>query len=199
MVQTLVSIAVAKDRGPVTTASVDQGRPTDAQRASASGATTDFRVSEDVMLSSQEDQAERRRVLQNDQRVREQTGTYLSHTHDDAGGRFAAISNAQVVGAQPTVNYPAASSSWQIQLPDEPPLGYRIDDLNPSDPAEASSFAQQATGEPTAPSSTIPLIDDVERVGSPLSQGSAGPSRSTKNVADVGLGDQSALPPHRRY
>jgi hypothetical protein len=41
-----------------------------------------------------EDRAERRRVLQNDARVRDQSrngdsGTYLSHTHSDVGGRFA--------------------------------------------------------------------------------------------------------------
>jgi hypothetical protein len=44
------------------------------------------------MLSRQEEQAERRRVLANDQRVKEQTGTYLSHTHDDIHqGRFAGV------------------------------------------------------------------------------------------------------------
>ena len=72
------------------------------------------------MLSSQEEQAERRRVLANDARVREQSGTFFSHTHMDEGGRFAQVSNAQIVGADPI---PAASAAHQIQLPDEPPLG----------------------------------------------------------------------------
>ena len=45
------------------------------------------------MLSRQEEEHERRAVMRNDARVRDQerSGTYLSHTHDDAGGRFAAI------------------------------------------------------------------------------------------------------------
>jgi hypothetical protein len=50
-----------------------------------------------------EDQAERRRVLLNDARVRNQsrnqsngdTGTYLSHTHSEVGGRFASQSIQQ--------------------------------------------------------------------------------------------------------
>jgi hypothetical protein len=74
------------------------------------------------MLSSQEEQAERRRVLANDQRVKEQSGTFLSHTHMDEGGRFAQVSSAQIVGQTAVPNYPAASAAHQIQLPDEPPL-----------------------------------------------------------------------------
>jgi hypothetical protein len=63
------------------------------------------------MLSSQEEQAERRRVLANDQRVKEQSGTFLSHTHMDEGGRFAQVTTAQIVGADPIPNYPAAAAS----------------------------------------------------------------------------------------
>jgi hypothetical protein len=59
------------------------------------------------MLESQREQEERRRTLQNDVRVKEQTGTFLSHTHDDIHqGRFAAIGPAVVVGADPVPNDP---------------------------------------------------------------------------------------------
>jgi hypothetical protein len=34
-----------------------------------------------MTTSDQEEQGERRRVLQNDARLREQSGTFLSHTH----------------------------------------------------------------------------------------------------------------------
>jgi hypothetical protein len=57
---------------------------------------------------------------------------------------------------------------------DEPPLSYRVDALDPSDPVEPSILTQQVTGEPTSgriPSSPLaPLVDDdVEcaDVGSP--------------------------------
>ena len=146
------------------------------------------------MLSRQEEMLERRRTLENERRIREQTGTYLSHTHSDLGGRYAQIQPENVVGQSAVPQYPAASSSWQIQLPDEPPLGYRIDDLNPSDPVEPSSFTQQATGEPADAT--------VERVGSPLSQSSGdptpgshlptGPARMTRDVG-------SSPVPYRRY
>ena len=50
-----------------------------------------------------EDQADRRRVLRNDERVRNQsrdgdTGTYLSHTHSEVGGRFALTEHQTVTG-----------------------------------------------------------------------------------------------------
>jgi hypothetical protein len=46
-----------------------------------------------------EDQAERRRVLQNDARVRNQsrngdTSSYLDHAHSDLGGRFTCSTSA---------------------------------------------------------------------------------------------------------
>jgi hypothetical protein len=110
------------------------------------------------MLSSQEEQAERRRVLANDQRVREQSGTFLSHTHMDEGGRFAQVSNAQIVGADPIPNYPAASAAHQIQLPDEPPLGL-------DNPALEPSMWVEARGPADAPASHL----DVERAWASLS------------------------------
>ena len=131
-----------------------------------------------MTTSEQEDQADKRRTLFNDARVRNQsngdTGTYLSHTHDETGGRFAAIGHAQVVGAGPVPKYPAASTPWQGPDPvgDEPPTGYDINALEPSavPPAEA-------TGDPA----DAPLSDDggpatpsggsmSERAGSSLSQ-----------------------------
>ena len=56
----------------------------------------------------------------------EQAGTFFSHAqaaaNDTAGGRFASVSPTSIVGSGPAVKYPPASPSWQIQLPDEPPL-----------------------------------------------------------------------------
>jgi len=100
------------------------------------------------MLSNQEDQAERRRVLANDARVREQSGTFFSHTHMDEGGRFAQVSNAQIVGADRIPNYPAASVAHQIQLPDEPPLGF-------DNPALDHPGPDGDTGPDTGPTSDV--------------------------------------------
>jgi hypothetical protein len=125
-----------------------------------------------AMLSSQEDQSERRRVLANDQRVREQTGTFHSHTHFEEGGRFK-VADAQIVGQTAVPNYPAASPPWQGPdlVGDEPPL---------SDPDLEPPLPAQAPDPPSAP------LD----VGS-LSQGSA--DQPGSNVAGA------APPTFRRF
>ena len=116
------------------------------------------------MLTDQEEQAEKRRVLLQDADVRrrqqeQSSGTFLSHTHiDDAGGRFAAVNAAKIVGQLPTIaaSYPAASAAHQTELPPEPSLGFSIDEmpgLEPSMPTPCSSSVE-ATGDPAdAPSS----------------------------------------------
>src|SRR5215469_8760451 len=111
-----------------------------------------------MATSDQEEQAEKRRTLLNDARVREQsrngdTGTFLSHTHiDDAGGRFAAVNAAKIVGQSPAIAaaYPAASAAHQTELPPEPSLGFSIDEM----PGLESSMA-------------IPLSPSVEELGDP--------------------------------
>ena len=97
------------------------------------------------MLSSQEEQIERARTLENDRKVREQGSTFLSHTHSDLGGRYALVSPQTVVGADPIPNYPPAAAHQQDPCGQEPPLGYAIDELELASPA-------QATGEPLSAS-----------------------------------------------
>jgi hypothetical protein len=127
-------------------------------------------------------QSEKLDVLRNDQAVREQreqqqrqreqSGTYLSHTHPDeisGGGRYAAVSPTSIVGSGPAVKYPPASSSWQIQLPDEPPLSAHE---NPAlEPSADSLSAVEATG--GAPSSLPPDDGVVAPPSSPSNDGSA--------------------------
>src|SRR5215831_19580703 len=136
-----------------------------------------------MATSDQEEQAEKRRTLLNDARVREQskngdTGTFLSHTHiDDAGGRFSAVNAAKIVGQSPAIaaSYPAASAAHQTELPPEPPLGYSIDEMPGLEPSTAPPV--EATGDPAdAPSSDdgSPATSSgglmSERAGSSLSQ-----------------------------
>jgi hypothetical protein len=114
------------------------------------------------MLSRQEEERERRAVLKNDARVREQSSTYLDQHHSELGGRYAQIQPENVVGstAQPYSTLPKMPEGNPWAGPDlvglEPPLGYRIDDLNPSDPVELPSFSQQET-DPTSANAPNPL------------------------------------------
>src|SRR6516164_7919230 len=94
-----------------------------------------------------EDQAERRRVLLNDARVREQarngdTGTYLSHTHSELGGRFALTEHQTITGVVSPAPPPLpANSPWHGSdpVPDEPPLGYDINAMPELEPEPFSS------------------------------------------------------------
>src|SRR6516225_2400243 len=113
------------------------------------------------MLTDQEEQAEKRRTLLNDARVREQsrngdTGTFLSHTHiDDAGGRFAVVNAAKIVGQSPAIAaaYPAAGVHQSDPVGTEPPLGFSVNNLE-SSAAPPCSSSVEATGDPVdAPSS----------------------------------------------
>jgi hypothetical protein len=134
------------------------------------------------MLSRQEEEQERRETLENDRKLLEaerqrilREGTTFhqfaqSQIDDEAGGRFRAISPKAVIGAAPIPSYPAASTSWQIQLPDEPPLGFD----NPAlDETSTVHSPVGATGDPVAappagikPAPTGSLVSD-ERAGSP--------------------------------
>jgi hypothetical protein len=140
------------------------------------------------MLTDQEEQTDKRRTLLQDADVRNRSrngdtgSTYLSHTHiDDAGGRFAQVNAAKIVGQSPAVAaaYPAASAAHQTELPPEPSLGFSIDEMpgleNPTGGSSVSSPV--ATDDPAdAPSSddggpAIPPGGSVsERAGSSSSQ-----------------------------
>jgi hypothetical protein len=115
-----------------------------------------------MTTSDQEEQAERRRVLANDARLRDQsrdgdTGTYLSHTHSEVGGRFAVTEHQTITGVVSPAPPPLPTNSpWagSDPVPDEPPLGYRIDAmpecenltgvLATDDPAQAPSGGSSA-------------------------------------------------------
>jgi hypothetical protein len=147
------------------------------------------------MLSSQEEQEERRRTLQNDVRVREQQreqgSTYLAHTHSDLGGRYSAVGAQTIVGAQPITNYPAASAAHQIQLPDEPPLGCDNPALDPPDLKPSFALPEAQATSPTSEPFTAPLGDDL--VGS-FSGDQTTEETSSHLPASVG-----GSPTYRRY
>jgi hypothetical protein len=123
------------------------------------------------MLTDQEEQAEKRRVLlqdadvrrrQQEQAQRERSGTFFSHAqaaaNDTGGGRFAALGNPTVVGASEATRYPAAAAAHQTELPPEPSLGFSIDEMPglESSMATLCSSSVEATGDPAA----APSSDD---------------------------------------
>jgi hypothetical protein len=127
------------------------------------------------MLSKHEEMAERRRVLANDARVREQQreqgSTYLDQYHSDLGGRYVQIQPENVIGSTAIPQYPQASTPFQRDpVPPENPLGYRIDELERGSfsPAQkAPELRPEVQGETSAPvpdvPSSKPLVGDVER------------------------------------
>src|SRR5262249_25530149 len=121
-----------------------------------------------MVTEAQRDQAERRATLDNDRRVREQTGTYMSHTHDDAFGRWREHSAAFVVGSTPVPNYPAAGAHQADPCGTEPPLSFD----NPALERPTLSPSAVQAGEPMSDVRAplrMPGKVRADDVGSPLS------------------------------
>jgi hypothetical protein len=107
------------------------------------------------MLSKQEEEQERREVLENDRKVLEQRcSTFHAHAQAQADemsqGRFAAIGAPRVVGStpNPAAQYPAASSAHQIELPPEQAFGYSVDDMPELENPAAVSASVSPAAEP---------------------------------------------------
>jgi hypothetical protein len=128
------------------------------------------------MLSRQEEQLLRKETLDNDRRVREQGSTFLAHTHNDIGGRFAAISSPVVVGSESIPKYPAAYHQVD-PVPDEPALGVSVEDHEPvGEPHELRASVQSlepspqgTSGDATAAPSNATSRLMSKRVASPSS------------------------------
>jgi hypothetical protein len=134
----------------------------------------------------QDEQAERREVLENEKRLREQGSTFAQFAASEADtprGRFAAHERATVIGSEPIVRYPQlpASSPWAgpDPVPTEAPLNLDVNAMEPCgephelkasaptlEPPTPFSSAQGNSGDPTAAPPSNPLAG-AERVGSP--------------------------------
>jgi len=125
------------------------------------------------MLESQIEQEERRRVLDNDRRVRDQSSTFHAHAIADAEiprGRFATHERSTVIGSSPTSDYPAgpawcADPGSQLL---EPPLGFDNPALEPSMAASPTEGQGDAV---VAPSTNVSPGLMSERAAPPLSYG----------------------------
>ena len=80
------------------------------------------------MINNDATMREKRDVLRNDQRLRDQGSTYMAHTHNDTGVRFSAVSNPKVIGStpNPAPQYPAGNAWAAGDQGIEPSLGVDI-------------------------------------------------------------------------
>jgi hypothetical protein len=166
------------------------------------------------MLSSQEEQAERRRVMAQDASLRQQqeeqrrvfadqslpnqASTYNQHALADAQtprGRFSAVENATVVGSKPNAAsaYPPAAPHQHDPCGQEPALGYRIDAMEPSTVFSSVSPVEQTDG-PTDPATPLAGGSSFSQSDDPATEGTAPPSASSRGAR--GLAGSS--PPFRR-
>ena len=97
-------------------------------------------------------QAFKRKILAED---RDRLSSYLDHARssvdDERGGRFAAAAPTRtVVGAEP-IAYPRLPADnpfnqAALMVPDEPPLGYSVNDLNPTGEIHEQKASEEAGG-----------------------------------------------------
>jgi hypothetical protein len=116
------------------------------------------------MTTKADEQAERRRVMAQDASLPDQTGTFMSHTNSEIGGRYgAATPTPYVIGSTAVPIYPQAAAPFQRDpVPNEPPLSF-------DNPALETSTIEAHGPAPDVPASPL----SVERsAGSSLSQGS---------------------------
>jgi hypothetical protein len=150
------------------------------------------------MLESQIEREERKEVLRNDLRVKDQSNTMLGFTHDEVGGRFKEVASSNVIGTTAIPPYPAASGPWQGPdlVGDEPPLAF--DALEPF----SGNPAAQEAGEPTDAVGSPRNSLDPTSPATPLQRNvgsgdltSAAPSTSPSGDVQRGV----RLPPFRRF
>src|SRR5262245_62969351 len=92
-------------------------------------------------------QAVRRRIMAEERRLK----TYMGHALDaelEMGGRFAKVRTTTVTGSSP-ISYPTqpTHSPWHSNpYPEEPPLGYSVDAMEPvGEPHERTASATSSS------------------------------------------------------
>jgi hypothetical protein len=118
------------------------------------------------MTSHNDEQRDRQEYLENEKRLKREreASTYLAHTHlDDQGGRFGAINSATIVGQDPFPKYPELPSTSPFHhdpVPDEPPLGFSVNEMQPEPSTVGSAVGTGPTSEADAPSTVLPFSDE---------------------------------------
>jgi hypothetical protein len=112
-------------------------------------------------------QAERRRILREGTTFHQHAQAFADEVNQ---GRFAATGVPRVVGSTPVPNYPQASTPFQSDpVPPEPPLGFSIDQLEPSALPCAEETCAPA-GAAHAAGNLPPTSAQPDDAGAPLSK-----------------------------
>jgi hypothetical protein len=149
---------------------------------------------------STEAQRERQERIDDLRRQQQQGATLHGRAQADVAqmppDRFASVNATTVIGSRPEIAgaYPAASAAHQVQLPDEMPTGYRIDQLEPSTPPVEG----QGDSAPADPSGVVSPTSDcgVGPSGDPASD--AQPIASSLVGEHVGAGSPPKNKEHQR-
>jgi hypothetical protein len=115
-------------------------------------------------------QAERRRIMAEDRRLRTYAGHAQASLSDEVGGRFSVQGKPSVVGASP-ISYPAqpSDSPWHHDpVPDEGPLGYDINYVEPVGEVDEIAASQNT------PASADRPEEDAGVGGPPIPDGTSG-------------------------
>jgi hypothetical protein len=132
-----------------------------------------------MTTSFQEEQADRRKYLENEKRLREQgttepKSTYASFAEafadEDRGGRFKAVNQTIHTAATPVYpEQPPNSPFHHDPVPDEPPLGFSINEAPVvGEPHEVERSIRELGDAADAPASaSLPLRDVVETAAPP--------------------------------
>jgi hypothetical protein len=113
-------------------------------------------------------QKEKAAILKSDQRVRSGS-TFLDHTHDDEGGRFA--KSRTVIGSEATAQYPMVGPNWANDPTGvEPPLGFDVNAIEPVGEYGEIQASLIAVDDPAKPEEINPChLPASGAVGSSLS------------------------------
>jgi len=122
------------------------------------------------MSADEISQAEKRRILIEERRLRTYQGRAMADL-EDAGGRYSAVTKQSVTGSTPSSAYPRMPSGpWaENEMPPEPPLGYEIDAMEPvgelheREGSPSTVAASAARGEGGRPNRSAPATQQFRR------------------------------------
>jgi hypothetical protein len=121
----------------------------------------------DFPFTNDASQAERKMTLENDRKASSYMAHAAANAEEDRGGRYAASgSSPRVIGASP-ISYPTqpSTSFWSRDpVPDEPPLGYCVEDhdaVGELHEREASAAPVEATNRMDTAATAAPALSHV--------------------------------------
>jgi hypothetical protein len=130
-------------------------------------------------------QSERAAILKEADRAINTLRAQTNITDPVAGGRWSRIKGEYTVGSEQVPNYPGASAPWSgPQVPDEPPLGYSVEDMEvvgSTEEVERAAAILAATEAPPSVGMTSPIPDSsaaADFVGSAVNSAGQSPATS---------------------